>query len=280
MKVKAILVTGLVLAISTGIVGFNVAGKTKPEEFKVLESGVVEEVDANESDSEILSDQQVSRRERAKEQEKEAMLLCESNLRKEQEKVKQEAESKKSEGSSSYFKTEEEWTALAAEALDEYFDVDVSNLKSSFVEFDADEKYGLEASIMVLFSENMDVESNAPFYNVIFDPADGAVKEVYDTFSDTADGKKTADIPVTVEEAKKMAEEYIADKQLGKKENLEYIGGKQTSEGRIHVSFKIGGDKSISVGIDTYTNEIKSFFIRSVESAEVMIFSSMEDAVG
>ena len=267
--IKVVAVTGVTaFALTAGIIGSHFVSKAQPNEYKVVESGVIKEnepqvvnlsnvvkTNGSETDGGIQNIEQGTQ----------------DNL----QRVAGESEIQYA-----HSKTEDEWTALATDALNKYFDVDVSNLQSRFSALPAIEEYDIEESASVLFAENLDDITNAIFYNVIFAPESGTVQEVYDVFSDTAGGKKVVAKSVTVDEAKDMAKEFIINKELAKEENMEYIGGKVTSEGRIHVSFKVDDNKSISVGIDTYTNEIKSFFIRDLEYANAMLFSSPEDAVG
>ena len=248
--IKVAMVTGATtFALSVGLFGTYFVSQAQPDEYKVVESGIIKE-----NEPQVVNLANVSK--------PKDLETNETPQRKNTEREIKYANSK----------TEEEWTALASGALMKYFNIDVSNLQSVYSVFPALEEYDMDESISVLFSENPDYINNATasFYNVIFAPQSGTVQEVYDIFSDTAGGKKVVANSVTLDEAQKMAEEFIIKKELATSENMEYIGAKTTSEGRIHVSFKIDDDKSISVGIDTYTNEIKSFFIRNLEYANAM----------
>ena len=226
----AMVIGATAFALSVGILGTYFVSQAQPNDYKVVESGILKE-----NEPQVVNLANVSK---PKDLETDGGI---QNVTNETTNNVQKA-AKEREMQYANSKIEEEWTALASDALKKYFNVDVSNLQSVFTAFPA--------------------------------------MEVYDVFSDSAGGEKVLANSVTTDEAQKMAEEFIINKKLATSENMEYIGAKSTSEGRIHVSFKVDDDQSISVGIDTYTNEIKSFFIRNLEYANVMQFSSPEDAVG
>ncbi len=264
---KVMMVTGVAaFVLTTGLIGTYFVSQAHPDEFTVVESGII-----NEKEPQLMNLSSIKNENSIENIENSSGDLSETYVSRNPD---------ASEIQYANAKTEDEWTTLAAEALNNFFDVDVSSLKSSYSVLPAIDKYDLKESISILFSENPDDVMNTDFYSVIIDPQKGTVEEVYDIFSNTSGGTKVVETSVTVDEARKMAEEFITSKDLAKAENMEYIGGKVTSEGRIHVSFNVGNDTSISVGIDTYTNEIKSFFTRDLEYGKNMIFSKPEDAVG
>ncbi len=245
MKFKTVLIAGAVLLFGAGGMGYvMVSHASQTEEFKVIESGAVVEP------------------------------IQELNVEDEPEVIPKEGTSEQKPLAES-----EDKISIARDALMEYFGQDVSDLEGEIVEMPKADDY--EGSLMVIFYTNPD-DVTAPSYNVFFDPNDNfiSISEVYTNFRDCTGGKKIVGKSVTVDEAKVMAEEFIAEKKLVDAEDMEYIGGKVTSEGRIHVVFKIAADESITVGIDTYDNQIKSFFKRSLEYGKNLINSRPEDAVG
>lgn len=252
-RIKVILVAGVSgFVLSTALIGSYFVSKAQTNEYKVLESGIIQE-----SEPQVTKSNEV--------------LMYDDIQTGGTQSNDQNADSR----------TEDEWIDLATKALDNYFDLDVSNLDAMFSTIQGIEEHDIDGRVTVTFAENLDDIMNTPFFTVILGLKSGTVQEAYDEFSDTIGGKKVVENSVTVDEAKKMAEEFIINKELAKAEDLEYIGGKvNVTESRIHVSFKIDDNKSLSVGIDTYTNEIKSFFIRSLDYANTMLFSTMEDAVG
>lgn len=252
------MITGAVAFILiAGLIGTYFVRQAPPNGYKVLESGIISE-----------KEPPVMNLEKGEGIQNVTNETPSGNIRRAGDKEIQYANKK----------TEEEWIALAAEALNKYFDVDTSNLTSVFTPLPANDQYDFEETVVVSVSDNPDDVYNGNFYNVLFSAENGTIQEVYDIFSDTIGGKKEVATSVTVDEAKKMAEDFLINKELAKAENMEYIGGNITSEGRIHVAFNVD-NKSIIMGIDTYTNEIKSFYIRSLDYAN-MRFSSPEDAVG
>lgn len=259
MKLKTVLIAGAILLIGAGGIGYAMVSQAgQGKEFAVLESGIVEGVDKPvESDNQVI------------------------NLTEKTETIyRMESGDDRDSASDVYnLHDNEDKVSIAKDALMEYFDTDVSNLQSEIVEMSRTDDY--DGSLMVIFFTNPG-DYSAPFYNVLFDPKDNfiSIKEVYIEFRDSSGGGKIVEKSVTVDEAKVMAEEFIKEKELADTEKMELIGGKVTSEGRIHVTYKIGEDETITVGIDLYDNQIKSFFKNSLEYGENLIYSRPEDAVG
>lgn len=164
---------------------------------------------------------------------------------------------------------DELWEKKASEVLKKYFDIDTSDTKPDIRYYPAEKDHynrlGYSCDeVMVLFYLN----NSDNFYNVIFDQETGEILDAYDNFSDCYLTQPEVEVPVGLEESKKMAKNFILEKELGEEGKLEYIGGRITSEGRIHVAYKLNEEVAIMVGIDTFSNKIRSFYKLSIENAK------------
>lgn len=77
-------------------------------------------------------------------------------------------------------------------------------------------------------------------------------------------------IPLSIGECKKIAEEFLKTKKLVKDGKIEFMISKVVADQRVYFVYKNGTEGAIGIGINTYSSKVEDFNYMDKEQAEIM----------
>lgn len=187
--------------------------------------------------------------------------------------------------------SDEAFTALAKEALNQYFGVNMTDTTGYTVNvqhMEALPEYDVEQQIAVTFlpdelnldgvsedavidMENIDTK---PMYDVAF-TEQGTVKGIHLSYTDWENRSK----PVSAETAKELAKEFVISHGLAEEGSLNILGSSTTSSDTISVVIRHKEGRALLIGVDSLAGRVR-FFEDTLEKSAVKSITPLEEGKG
>ncbi|WP_125142313.1 hypothetical protein [Clostridium transplantifaecale] len=187
--------------------------------------------------------------------------------------------------------SDEAFTALAKEALNQYFGVNMTDTAGYTVNvqhMEALPEFDVEQQIAVTFlpdelnlgdvsedavidMENIDTK---PMYDVTF-TEQGTVKGIHLSYTDWENRSK----PVSAETAKELAKEFVISHGLAEESSLNILGSATTSSDTISVVIRHKEGRALLIGVDSLAGRVR-FFEDTLEKSAVKSITPLEEGKG
>lgn len=187
--------------------------------------------------------------------------------------------------------SDEAFTALAKEALNQYFGVNMTDTAGYTVNvqhMEALPEFDVEQQIAVTFlpdelnlgdvsedavidMENIDTK---PMYDVTF-TEQGTVKGIHLSYTDWENTNK----PVSAEAAKELARDFVISHGLAEESSLHILGSATTSSDTISVVIRHKEGRALLIGVDSLAGRVR-YFEDTLEKSAVKSITPLEEGKG
>lgn len=168
---------------------------------------------------------------------------------------------------------DESWfVQSAADAVKEYFniEIDTDNYDVSVVYWDSDFRYdeircvGVQLNHRENAKNVSDIEVGAEFQVDILETGETGWVDAY-----WMEEGKELEVPVSVEQAKKLTKEFLVENQMLASDRIECMGGAYASADRIDIGYQYGESDGIMAGVNSLDGRI--YYISYMPKESVMV---------